>query len=413
MKKFKQKSYAIPAILSGLGTAFTVGSTAIGIKQASDQAKQQEELAARQERDNAKTRKALENLANSDASPEVKQQASNLFSERRLYAVPGGMIKNLGGLAKDVWVNNGSNMKNVMKMGAGIAASGYVGNRLVRSLKDHDEGNDKKTGNFLKKAVITTGTVGTGILAAKKGMLGKSAQSFMTKGIGGKALSTAKEVVKDNISPIARNAKTGKLGFNGSGALGLALGAGMPIVSYLAQKKAQNNMAQESENAGQQQYSVGKELLEKTAEKVIRNPKKTITEINSLTSNNSQQKQFGVGEAIINAGKLAIHNPKRFVTGGISKATGFLSMTGKGGTTAVQNGFQNLSKIGQKSGNVYTQKLANWGIKNPNMANLAVAGTALGAGKIAMDVGTKAVETPMKAIDKDAYKDQEQQNETI
>lgn len=369
---FKQKNFFIQG-------ALMVGSIAQGISASN----QQEEIADQQRRSDAKTRKALENLANSGASPEQKSEAASLFSDRRMFAAPGSVMTNLGGLAKDLWTHSGSGVKSAVKMGAGFAAAGYLGNRLVTSLKDHDEGNDKKTGNFLAKAAGTAAAIGGGIWAAKKGHLGKTAQNFMTEGYGARALRTGKNILKENISPIKRK-ENGKLGFNGSGAIGLGLGVGIPLTSYLVQKKSKDDMSENTVSGDQRQYAIPGAGYVKDAVKAVK------------------------------TGAGSWDGFKRVATGGISKIGNFIGMMGgKGGTEAVQAGARKLKDIGMRSGNQYTQRLADWAIKNPNKANLAAAGATVAVGTTAMGLGEKLVKTPTKIIDRDAYKMEEQGNGNI
>ena len=389
MIKFKQKEYALPALLSssalmnGINVVGT-GSAVIGLKQGADAAKQQEEAMEQQKRSDAKTRASLEKLAKSGASPEQKSEAASLFSDRRMFAAPGGVVKNLGGLAKDLWTHSGSGVKSAVKMGAGFAAAGYLGNRLVTSLKDHDEGNDKKTRNFLAKAAGTAAAIGGGIWAAKKGHLGKTAKNFLTEGYGARALRTGKNVLKENVSPIARK-ENGKLGFNVGGAMGLGLGVGIPLTSYLAQKNSKDDISENTVRGDQQrQYAI-------PGAGYVRNAVKAV--------------KTGAG---------SWNGFKRVTTGGISKIGNFFGMMGgKGGTEAVQAGAKKLKDIGMKSGNQYTQRLADWAINHPNKANLAAAGATVAVGGAAMGLGEKLVKTPTKIIDRDAYKMEEQENGNI
>lgn len=369
MIKFRQKQYAVPLLgllgSSAVGTGVMIGSTALGMKQSADAAKQNEEIAEQQQRDAAKTRAALDRLANSNASPEVKSQAANLFSDQRLYAASGGFIKNSTGFVKDLWNHSGGGVKNAVKTGAGFAAMGYVGNRIATSLKNKDEGRSDKNKNFLKKAAIGAATVGGGILAARKGMLGKGVQNYMTTGTGSKVLNNSKDFLLENASPV------GKKGINWMNTAFLA----MPTVSYLAQKKSKQNMVDDT-------------------------------------------RQYSFVGSIANTFKSGIKglktNPKRTITGGINKVGNFFGfMGGTGGTTAVQSGFKRLEEIGKKSGNKYTQSLAKWGQKNPNAANLVTAGAAVGVGSTAMGIGGKLFDKPMKAFDKDAYKIDEMENGKI
>lgn len=369
MIKFKQKEFWI-------GTAASIAvPTVIGMKQAHDSEKQNEELAEQQRRDAAKTRAALDRLANSGVSQEKKAEAASLFSDLRVFANVGGVAKNLGGLAKDLWTHSGSAAKSAAKMGAGMAAAGYIGNRVATSIKDHDEGNDKKTGNFLAKAAGTAAAVGGGILAAKRGYLGKGAQDFITTGYGHKALKTAKSVLSENVSPIKRTGK-GRVGISGSGTIGLGFGM-MPVASYLAQRKSQEDMV----DSTQRQYAmIGSGVLRWTK----------------------------------NAAKHLVKNPGRALTGGFNKVANTFGMMGtSGGTAATQGQFKKLGEIGKRSGNVYTQKLANWGQNHKNLANLASGAAVLGVGSTAMGIGEKIVNKPMKVLDRDAYKMEEQENDKI
>lgn len=388
---FKQKEYVAPGVVMALGgwgnTAMlgtTVGSTAIGMKQSSDSEKQNEELAEQQRRDNAKTRAALEKLANSNVSSEKKAEASSLFSERRMFAAPpGGFLKNVGGLAKDLWAHSGSGVKSAAKMGAGFAAAGYVGNKVASGLKNHDEGEDKKTLSGLAKVGAATAATVGGIWAAKNGHLGQGAKKFMTTGRGGKFVDTAKKVLTENINPIKKDPKNKLgIGIRGSAAMSLGFGA-IPVATYLAQRKSKNDMVEGTqEESGQRQYAIPGAGMVK-----------------------------GIGGWFKRAGNGLKTDWKRTLSGGFNKvASQFGMMGGKGGTTAVKKGAEKLLEQGNKSGNVYTQNLAKWALNNPNKANLAAGAATLAVGTTAMGLGEKMVTKPMKAIDRDAYKMEEQEN---
>ena len=376
---FRQKEHSIGAVV-------TVGSTLLGMKQSSDAKEQNEELAERQERDNAKLRKSLDNLANSEASPEVKQQAASLFSELKMFAAPTTGSNGILGFAKDLWEHSGGKVKGAVKMGAGLAAAGYVGNRIATSIKNHNEGRDDKNKSFLKKAALGAATVGGGLLAARHGLLGSGVKNFMTTGMGGKALNTAKNVLKENVSPISKkvDAATGKTKykFNAMNSLWLAA----PTAMYLAQKKMQGNQVQNTLPQDYDQYPP-----------------------------DPQQRQYANW---INWTKNAYNhlkkNPKQALSGGFSKLGNFIGMMGgKGGTASVQEGFKKLENIGIKSGNKYTQALGRWGQNNPNAANLAAGAAAIGVGGAAFGLGGKIINKPMKAFDKEAYQMEEQDNDKI
>lgn len=373
MIKFKQKEFFLNGVLAA--------TSVLGIKQGIDAEKQNEELADQQRRSDAKTRAALDRLANSGASGETKSQAASLFSDRRMFAVPGGVVKNTIGLAKDLWTHSGGGVKKAAKLGAGFAAAGYIGNRVATSLKDHDEGHDEKTGNFLAKAAGTAAVVGGSIMAAKRGWLGPGVKKFMREGYGKRALDASKSVLKENVSPIKRK-ENGKLGFNGSGTLGLGFGMA-PVASYLVQRGSKNDQVNSTNGEEQQsQYSIA-----------------------SVAK--------GAWGWTRGAAKHLYNNPKQALSGGFNKFANFLGMMGgKGGTAAVQKGADELMDIGKKSGNVYTQKLAQWAKDkdNLNKANLAAGAATIAVGTTAMGLGEKMVKAPTKLIDRDAYKMEEQEN---
>lgn len=379
MIKFKQKTFF-------WGNALMIGSTAIGMKQSADAKEQNEELAKKQEKDNEKLRQSIDNLANSGASPEVKQQAASLFSELKTFAAPStGTNNSVLGFAKDLWEHSGSGVKKAVKMGAGFAAAGYLGNRIAASLKNHDEGRDDKTDNFIKKATLGAATVGGGLLAARKGLLGTGVKDFMTTGKGGKYLNTAKNVLMENVSPISRNVDkaTGvsKVSFNPFNTLFIAA----PSVMYIAQKRMQKNQM-----------------------------KNTQQESDQVPSKYSQRQYASWIDWTKNAVNHLKQNPKQAISGGFNKLGNFLGMMGgKGGTSAVQKGFKKLEDIGIRSGNKYTQALGRWGQNNPIAANWVTGGAALGIGGAAFGLGGKVINKPMKAFDKEAYQMEEQENDKI
>ena len=277
-----------------------------------------------------------------------------------------------------MWKNSGSGIKNAAKLGAGFAATGYVGNRIATSIKDHEEGNDKKNRNFLAKAALGAAAIGGGIMAAKRGKLGTAAQNFMTTGKGGSIMRGTKSFLSENVSPISKKG-VGRYGVNPMNAIFVAA----PTISYMAQRKSQGDMVdatQTQPEEGQRQYA------------------------------------FFNPAAIKEAAKRAFNKKTAAQTwsGGFNKFANFMGMTGgKGGTAAVQNSAKKLGEIGRESGNVYTQKLAKWAQNNPVKANLAAGVGTLAVGSTAMSLGGKALTKPMKAIDKDAYKMEEQENDKI
>ena len=380
MIKFRQKSYAIQ-LLPLLANSAMIGGTVLGLKQSSDANAAQEEANEKMLREQKKHNRAMEEAARENANAAIEAEKS--FAALPTSVLRGGIERlrdagrtlantKAGGFAKDLLGTQKENIKKAVGTGASFAALGYGGNRLAASVKDHKENNDEGNKSFLKKAALGTAAVGGSILAAKRGLIpgkfGKTAQTFMTTGKGGSALKSlgkaVNPIVRDETGQISKGGTLGKVGFN-------AMFLGMPTVSYLAQKKSQNDMI------------------------------------------DNTQKEFSI-MAGIKAGFRALHNnPGRTITGGINKAASFMGFYGKGGTTAVQNTVGKLAEAGKASGNTWTQKTAEFLGKHKKTANVLAAGGTLAVGGAAMKAGSSLVDKPMKTIDKDAYKMEESENDKI
>lgn len=135
MAKFREKSFAIP-LLAALGGGSTmmgavnasmIGGTVASLKQGSDQMKQNEEMAAKQEEQNREMTKALNKIAkNAAKNPVAAQQASQVLQGRQF-----SFTKNLVGLAKDVkkaaWTPGAKKwMKIGLASGAVMGGTGYL-----------------------------------------------------------------------------------------------------------------------------------------------------------------------------------------------------------------------------------------------------------------------------------------------
>lgn len=386
MITFKQKQFNPAAaiglgskLLGGAGNAVMIGSGLLGVKQGAAANEAQEEANRKQLREMKRHNEAMEEAA--EKNPALASAVERTFAAintksmidmaKRGYEAVGKT--QLGGLAKDFLGTQGGNIKKAAGIGASIATTTYLGNRLATSIKDHKENDDKGNKNFLKKAGLTAAVVGSGILGAKRGLMGKSAQTFMTSGAGGNALRAAGKA----LNPIVRDDKTGKISKAGTamkvGLNGMFIAG--PTVSYLTQKKAEKDM-------------VG-----------------------------NTQKDFSVASMWSHLRK----NPSRAITGGINKVSSFFGMYGQGGTAAVQNTGQKLLEAGQKSGNKFSKAIGEWITKKDAAGNLVNAGKAnllatagtVTAGGLAMKAGSAAVKVPTKVLDRDAYKMEEQQNDKV
>ena len=109
MIKFRQKEFVAPvlAALGKIGNAALIGSSVVGVKQASDQAKQaeeqQQEMLAAQKRENAKLVKALNNVAaNAQNNPQAAAQAAQIVGQARTFSVKFNFLNKAGRFVKDV-----------------------------------------------------------------------------------------------------------------------------------------------------------------------------------------------------------------------------------------------------------------------------------------------------------------------
>lgn len=365
MIKFRQKEFFWPGVIMA-------GTSLLGLKQGADANKEQEEANEEAAREQRRHNKAMEKAALQN--PEALQKD---------FAAPGSILRTAGGFAKDLIGTQKGNMKNALGTAATLAGTAYLGNRLATSVKDHKENNDKGNKNFLKKAAIGAGVIGGSILAAKKGGLGKPIQNFMTTGKGGQALSTLGKAV----NPIVRN-EAGKVSIGqtlGKNAINTGFIA-MPTISYLAQKKSEKDM---TENTQKEFAAVPMSVMRGLV------------------------KGKQVMGAVKNGFNTFKSHPGLSITGGLNKASKWVGFYGEGGTKAVQNTVSKLAEAGQASGNKWTQGTAKFLGEHKKTANLLATGGTLAAGTGMMKLGTAAVEKPARMLDNDAYKMEDQENDKI
>lgn len=374
----KRKLYVAP-LLAGLGgklmTGTMIGSSILGVKQGADANSQSEEAAEAAAREQKRHNKAMEEAAKQNAA-----SAINAEEGQKVFAATQSVMKNIVGLGKDLYKTQKGNIATAGKMAVGFGAIGYAGNRLAESVRDHKENNDEGNKNFLKKAAIATGTIGGSILAARKGLLGPSAQKFMTTGKGGSVLRG----VGKALNPIARDERTNKISVKGTLAKSGMNAAfiGMPTVSYLAQRRSSNDMMNNTlpEQEELRQYSWFKSGA-------------------TMAKNTFQHVK---------------NNPSRAITGGVNKVGSIFGFYGKGGTAAVQRTGESLkrgeSEWGRKLGDWITKKDQNGNLVNAGKANLLATGGTLAVGTGIMSGGNALINKPMRVIDRDAYKMEDEQN---
>lgn len=358
--RLRQKIFFWGALANG---AMAAGSI-IGIKQGSDSQEEQEEA-------NRQAAKASQQAAE-------EQRRHNLAMEEAARNNPGAIqtsysaLSNATGFAKDLWKTQKNNIVSAAGAGLGLAATGYLGNRLLTSIKDNDSGDNSDTKRFLAKTAVGVGTIGGSIMAAKTGMLGKAAQSFMTTGKGGSFLRGMNPIVRDEVTHKISLGKT--LGKNAVNAAFIAMPTGM----YMLSKKSKKDMIDNTHPEDQQkEYSI-------------------LSGVTGRLSNWYGRLKTNPGEALSSA---ASH---------VGSTFGFY---GQGGTKNVQEQVSELAKSGQASGNSWTKKTADWLARHKNTANLIYGAGALGVGTGIFKATESAVDIPMKKIDKHTYESTEEDDQ--
>lgn len=447
MIRFRQKNFVawMPLLMGG-----SMVQTGVQMKQANDQAEEAEKQAEETKAALDRQTKALNKIAKeAKSNPELAQQVvqQKQMSERiKLFAaIPPGTTKNLGGFAKDMWKTQKGNVMRAGKVGLGFGAMTYAGNRITTSLKDHDEGNDKKNLGFLGKAALAGATVGGTYLAAKKGMLGKTPIKALGGKTGSQAIQGGIEKVGKAINPIQRkDGKIDKL------ATGLNTGfVAMPVVGYLGQRQQIKDQAKQTEKAysddsetggtGKKLLKIGTGILSTAGTFALARRGKLGGRAQRFTGNiiantGGIMKSAGIknaGERLARSGSqtyakgvaqkgpisnldLKLAEDKKFrqvtspsrISSGVNKVGSFIGFYGKGGTNAVQH---TADALANSKNSEISRKLGKYMQDHKTAANLMAAGGSIAAGTTIMGATAK----PFKVFDKHAYDYEEEQNKQV
>ena len=139
MIKFRQKNFFWPALLAKVGTGTLLsagvmgGTTALSMKQASKQAKEQEQQNAKTQKLIAAQNKKLDKLAEAAKSnPEVAGEAADVLKEKEMSAIDA---KSLSALGKTIYQAGkgafGQGMKDNVIMGTAMGGSVLLGGKLI------------------------------------------------------------------------------------------------------------------------------------------------------------------------------------------------------------------------------------------------------------------------------------------
>ena len=469
MITFKQKEYAVPAVLGGTAGAIMAGTSVLGLGVSGASAMKGSKDAEEQKEEMQRHNKQMEKIAKEQGIYEKSFGMINMQSIKGLVDAAKGT--NAGGMASDLWKIHGKGIKKAAGFGASMAGLGYVGNRAAQSWKDHDEGNDGNTGKALAKIAGTAAIVSGGIWAAKNGKLGDAAKNFMGKeGMGGKALGSigkaVNPIVRNEKGEIKKGATLGKVGMN-------TAFASMPVIGYAAQRSQQKDQVEAQQNFSDNEgkSGVGKKILgglavAGTVAGGLYGARRGVFGAgaqkavgNAMAASGSYLGKYGatkrIGDKLMKSGSDAygtgmakqisskqtaagfknwenggdlynkmkeLHTTSRATEAakgaslkkGVSevadKGLSFFGFMGnKTGTKAVQNTADKLINSNSK----WSQNVGKLMKENPNAANVAAGAGALAAGSTAFAAGDKAVKAVTKTVDKGAYDIEKEQNQRV
>lgn len=427
MIQFRQKEFIAP-LVAGIGKALTtagqgskllgalnmggqaagIAQIPMGIKQSNDAAKQQEEALRQQNLDSKRQAKAINNLANATAqaakaNPGMSstiasnngQAMGKLFSGHQNFRAKWNNVKQVAG---DMW-KVGNKDRAINKRVAGTIASGvtaaglaYGVNKIIahdarkhglmaeQTKEQKEEAKETRKKN-LKKAAIgtlaTAGTVALGTMAAKKGLLGNSAQKFANTKLTRANIKNQSRLVASELGEGFKGQFNNPVG----AAMTIGLGAGIPLAQYASARLQQRAQEKQSEGETQREYSA----------KVVNNNNWLMRTLNSGKEMVKSAAKTGKNEF-----KFFLKKPGQSILGGIS------NWRGGGGREGVSRFTSELKKQGNSSGHNATVKVANWLDNHKKTALAGSIGIGVALAKpwaIGNKLGMKAAET----IDTDAY----------
>ena len=385
--KIRRKQFAIPAAVVVGANVLGAGVGALGLKQGADAQKQQEQAMEEARIQSAKQNRALKKIAEvAEKNPAVAQKTVDTMQQKSYSIVSSATrflarnpklsenIKNIGGFAKDMGKFAMTKKKEIgsgLMSGAGIAGMSYAADKAVQ--KDAKKNNipigiPQEQRSYAAPAIATKGIINT------------------AKNIGKKALNFGKDTVNK------KNLKSA-LGW------GAVMGAAPVTMGYMADKQQyKDQVAATSQAPSQRSYAATAGGIMNAAKSVMsgaknffRNPGQNIKSMGQKISNswtNSKGRR----------GQIVVDNTIGFMGGG------------KAGREEMVSG---LKKIGQESGNKYTQNLTNLLDKNKKTAGVTTGIIGLGTMSVGFGQGEKLTKDGLKKIDRDAYKYQESKENQV
>lgn len=345
MIKFKQKNYFWGLAINGGMTALTAGS----MIQAHNQGKEQEQQAEVMQQQMKQQNRALEKIAkNAAKNPQAAQQVVSTMEQRNqsAYSEDGriklfGIAGNAAGLAKDVgkaiWNRRGF-VGSGLAFAVPTALAAYGADKYIQ----HDL---KKRGQPVTKPQEQQKAYG---IASVVGKVGKTASATLGKTLG-----------KHTGSIIA----------------GIGFGGGIPLLSYVADKKAAGDQIKQSQS-------------------------KPTT---ALPTQKNYASISGIVKGLKSGWKSFKAHPGQSVLGGMS------SFAGGGG----KSGVDNLAKEFKQSKNLWTQKVGGFIEKHPKTALTGGIGVGIATTFPVWSAGENITRKGLEKIDKNAFAYEKMQNQQV
>ena len=348
--KLKRKLFIVGTLVMG-------GGTALSLIQGNKQAKQQQEIAERNEEQNQEIKRSLDRLAkaaekNPQAAPNLAANAGSIMQQKTYAAIN---FQQIGGLAKDIgsvaWKHRKAAFTTAA-MGAGTVTGSYLVNKAIQ----HDA----------KKIGMPLGGSG-------------DAGSVMQK----------PEINEERTYSIL-----GKMGIGGSFASGMMF-APISGMSYMKERKAfLDQKAASSKRSFQEPQQPS--LLSNQEQQGVINSKAPATATRTYSA----------------ATGLLVNGAKSIGRGAGSMGRTLLGFFGNVSKNNVKTWGQQMVARGAQSGNELTQKLGKYMLENPNntRAGMALAGTGVFGATYA--AGEKPIKGLLNKVDKNAFAyDKSKENE--
>ena len=254
MITFRQKNFFLPALVgsAGLGNVLTGGMIIQGVGQAREAKEQSEAQQEQMEKQNeliAQQNKQLELLSKqAQNAPGLGEQAA-MIKQNQFAAVPGklGFFDSLVTTGKDiknlVW-DSRNNLAKLTIGGVGMGIAGYGANKWIQ--------HDMKENNLESVMMPNSNQNNSGYQQRQM------SESVMA---AGEKAAQNQSILSRTTNFIKRNAKE-ELGSKTGIGMAAGFGAGIPIYSYLSEKK--KVMAQmNGGNDGERQYSSTESVFQK------------------------------------------------------------------------------------------------------------------------------------------------------